>query len=71
MRLMLIATALAVLMLGTPHAEERQRAPETFNVGLEATNLITMDVTKLREAVCGGERTKEARTQRTPSSLDA
>jgi Rap1a immunity proteins len=57
MRLTLIATVL-MLMLGTPYAEERQQAPETFRVGLEATNLISMNVTNLRDALCGGEYTQ-------------
>ena len=58
MRLMLIATVLCVLMLGTPHAEERQQAAETFRVGSEATALNNMNVANLRAAFCGGEYTQ-------------
>jgi Rap1a immunity proteins len=50
-------TVAAALGLGAPHAEE-QRARETFKVGEEATSLISMNVTNLRDAFCGGEHTQ-------------
>ena len=40
------------------HAEERQQAAETFRVGSEASSLISMNVTHLRDALCGGENTQ-------------
>ena len=55
----IIAVALALgLSLGTPHAEEQRAGTETFRVGEEAANLLSMNVTSLRAAVCGGERTQ-------------
>jgi hypothetical protein len=53
-KILIIAAALG---LGAAHAEE-QRARETFKVGDEATNLISMNVTSLREKYCGGELTE-------------
>ena len=47
----------AMLGLSAPHAEE-QRARETFKVGEEAANLISMNVMSLRDKYCGGELTE-------------
>jgi hypothetical protein len=49
-----------VLVLGpcATRGEEGQRAPATFKLGLELTELTSMNVVKLRDKYCGGELTE-------------
>ena len=46
---------IAALGLSATHGEEGQQAQGTFKLGLGATDLISMEVSKLRDASCGGE----------------
>jgi hypothetical protein len=54
MRKSLIIAAVLALGLGAPHAEERRPGQATWIVGEETSGIHSMEVTRLREAHCGG-----------------
>ena len=53
-----IKNALAIMFVGFAFTGSANAQSETFKLGMEATEMLSMSVIHLREQYCGGELTE-------------